>query len=234
MADATVIGIDRALDLALLRATDLTDLPVTPLGDSDRLNVGDWVIAIGSPLGLHHTVTAGIISAKARGLDDSGVEFLQTDAAINPGSSGGALLDLSGTLVGITSAIVSRAGENVGLNFAIPINEIKTVLPRLRQGNVVHGWLGVKTLSLSRKGATALGVDGGLAVIALADEGPAAQAGIRIGDVILSVAGSPPAIARDVPRRILDASPGATLVLGIWRDQQRMDVSVIVGAPPSQ
>jgi S1-C subfamily serine protease len=130
--DAIVVGTDRKTDLALLRAPGLAGLPPAPLGDSDRLHVGDWVVAIGSPFGLHHTVTAGIVSAKARGIDDSGLEYLQTDAAINPGNSGGALLDLNGALVGITTVILAPGGQNIGLNFAIPVSAVKRVLPQLR------------------------------------------------------------------------------------------------------
>ena len=232
--DAAVVGIDRELDLALLRAVNLSGLRAAPLGDSDRLDVGDWVVAIGSPLGLHHTVTTGIISAKARGLDDSGIEFLQTDAAINPGSSGGALLNLDGALVGITSAIVSGGGENIGLNFAIPIQAVKDILPQLRTGTVIHGWIGMKTMSLSRAGARALGIESGLVVIALAEDGPAERAGIRFGEVVLGLGGPSPVPAADVQRRILDTAPGTTIALTVWRDQLRVDLPVEVGARPRQ
>ena len=232
--DAAVVGIDRELDLALLRTVDLSGLRAAPLGDSDRLNVGDWVVAIGSPLGLHHTVTTGIISAKARGLDDSGIEFLQTDAAINPGSSGGALLNLEGALVGITTAIVSGGGENIGLNFAIPIQAVKDILPQLRTGTVIHGWIGMKTVSLSRAGARALGIESGLVVIALAEDGPAERAGIRFGEVVLGIGGPSPVPAPDVQRRILDMAPGTTIALTVWRDQQRVDLPVEVGTRPRQ
>lgn len=230
--DATLVGTDPELDLALLRVGDPSGLRAAPLGDSDRVNVGDWVVAIGNPFGLHHTVTVGIISAKARDVGDSGLEFLQTDAAINPGSSGGALFDLNGALVGITSAIFSRGGGNIGLNFAIPINVVKQVLPQLRTGTVTHGWIGIRTMSLSRTGARALGIDSGLVVIAMADEGPAARAGIRLGDIVLGIAGQPPVAARDVQRRIRDTAPGATIPLSVWRDKQRIDVQVEVATRP--
>lgn len=230
--DAIVVGTDPDSDLALLRAQTLIAPQPAPLGDSDHLDVGDWVVAIGSPLGLHHTVTAGIISAKARGLDDSGLEFLQTDAAINPGNSGGALFDLRGALVGITTAIVSAGGENIGLNFAIPINVVKEVLPQLRKGNVVHGWIGIRMVSVSRTGARALGIDSGLLVIALADEGPAARAGVRIGDIVLGIAGPGPVTSQGVYRRIRDTAPGATIALTVWREQQRNDLLVEVETRP--
>ena len=232
--DLAVIGTDADSDLALLRAQTSIPLRPAPLGNSAGVNVGDWVVAIGSPLGLHHTVTAGIISAKARGLDDSGLEFLQTDAAINPGNSGGALFDLKGSLVGITTAIVSAGGENIGLNFAIPINAVKEVLPQLRTGNVVHGWIGIRMVDVSRSGARALGIDAGLMVIALADDGPAARAGIRVGDIVLGTTGRGPATAQDVYRRIRAAAPGTAMTLTAWRDQQRVDVQVEVGTRPRQ
>ncbi|MBY0493334.1 MAG: trypsin-like peptidase domain-containing protein [Cyanobacteria bacterium] len=232
--DVAVIGTDADSDLALLRAQTSIPLRPAPLGNSARVSVGDWVVAIGSPLGLHHTVTAGIISAKARGIDDSGLEFLQTDAAINPGNSGGALFDLKGALVGITTAIVSGGGENIGLNFAIPINTVKEVLPQLRTGNVVHGWIGIRMVDVSRSGARAMGIDSGLMVISLAAGGPAARAGIRVGDIVLGVAGPGPATSQDVYRRIRDAVPGTPMTLALWRDRQRVDVDVEVGTRPRQ
>jgi len=232
--DVAVIGTDADSDLALLRAQTSIPLRPAPLGNSARVNVGDWVVAIGSPLGLHHTVTAGIISAKARGIDDSGLEFLQTDAAINPGNSGGALFDLRGALVGITTAIVSAGGENIGLNFAIPINVVKEVLPQLRKGNVVHGWIGIRMVSVSRTGARALGIDSGLMVIALADGGPAARAGMRVGDIVLGTASPGATASQDLYRRIRDTAPGAAITLTIWRDGQRLDVQVEVGTRPRQ
>lgn len=230
--DVVVIGRDRDSDLALLRARMPAPLRPAPLGNSARVNVGDWVVAIGSPLGLHHTVTSGIISAKARGLDDSGIEFLQTDAAINPGNSGGALFDLKGALVGITTAIISGGGENIGLNFAIPIDIVREVLPKLRTGDVIHGWIGVRMVDISRSGARAMGIESGLVVVALAANGPAARAGIRVGDVVVGATGSGPATSQDVYRRIRNTAPGATMILTVWRDKQRVDLQVEVVARP--
>lgn len=131
--EAVVVGSDRDIDLALLRPTTPLNLPAAPLGDSDRLRVGEIVVAIGNPLGLHHTVTSGIISAKGRAIGHT-MPVLQTDAAVNPGSSGGGLFDLRGQLVGITSGILSERGQNVGLNIAIPISAVRAALPRLRGG----------------------------------------------------------------------------------------------------
>lgn len=232
--DAQVVGTDPDTDVALLRATDARALQPAPLGDSDTLRVGDLVVAIGNPLGLHHTVTTGVISAKARGLGDSGVEFLQTDAAVNPGSSGGPILNLSGEVVGLTTVILSKHGANVGLNFAIPINAIKAILPQLRTGSVVHGWLGVATRSLNPSGARAIGIaGGGLVVTDLRPEGPAFRAGVHIGDVLVGV-GEPPATAppRDIHRQVRESAPGQTLVLRVWRKGQQLSVPVVIQARP--
>lgn len=234
--DAQVVGIDPDNDIALLRAADVRGLRAAPLGDSDKVRVGDLVVAIGNPLGLHHTVTTGIISAKARGLDDTGTEFLQTDAAVNPGSSGGPLLNLNGEVVGLTTAILSKYGENVGLNFAIPINVVKTVLPQLRRGSVAHGWLGVTTRSLTPTAARLLGITGGgLLVTDLHLEGPAVRAGVEIGDVLVGL-GTPPAVgaARDIHRRVREAMPGNTVVLRVWRNRQYLSVPVVLSARPTK
>ncbi len=232
--EATVVGADPDNDLALVRVSDPRGLQPAPLGDSDKVSVGDMVVAIGNPLGLHHTVTTGIISAKARGLDDSGLEFLQTDAAINPGSSGGPLLDLNGAVVGITTAILSKAGENVGLNFAIPINTAKAILPQLRTGAVAHGWMGLATASLTRTGARAVGAESGLVVTDLDPQGPAARAGLRAGDVLLGIAGRPPVPAREIHQRVRNASPGTTLILRVWRDRRSLEIPVVVGTMPRE
>lgn len=229
---ATIVGIDPDLDLALLRAHNLTGLRPAPLGDSDRVDVGDWVVAIGNPFGLHHTVTAGIISAKARDVDDSGLELLQTDAAINPGSSGGALFDLNGALVGITTAILSEAGANIGLNFAIPINAVKQVLSELRTGTVSRGWIGMRTVRVRRTGAPVQGIELGLLVIGVADDGPAARVGIRLGDVLTRIGDSPIKAPSDLQRRLRASALGTTLPITVWRDEHQVDVRVEIEARP--
>ena len=234
--DATVVGADPDTDLALLRVSDPTGLRPAPLGDSDRLNVGDYVIAIGNPLGLHHTVTAGILSAKGRRLDGSGVEFLQTDASINPGSSGGALVDLDGSVVGITSGVVSDQGGSIGLNFAIPINVAKELLPDLRAGSVVHGWIGVATFRLTRAGARAVGVAApadGLFVSEVASDGPAARAELRVGDVLLGAAAQPPVSALRLERYVTRSRPGSAVRLLVLRRGQRIEIPVTVAARPT-
>lgn len=229
--DATLVASDPVTDLALLRVKDAAGLQPAPLGDSDRMNVGDFVVAVGNPFGLHHTVTLGIVSAKGRMLGETGVAFFQTDAAINPGSSGGPIFDLTGAVVGISTALVSGAGENVGLNFAVPINTAKEILPELYSGEVTHGWIGVGTMALKRSSARLLGLDapGGLAVLHVNPGGPADQAGLRVADVILGAVDEPSRPAQDLLSRIRRASPGTVIRLRVWRREAMQEVSVTVG-----
>lgn len=227
--EATLIGADPDVDLALLRASDAKGLRPAPLGNSERLRVGDWVVAIGNPLGLHHTVTAGIVSATARAVDDSGVEYVQTDAAINPGSSGGPLLDLAGRVVGINVGILSPRGVNVGLNVAIPVSIVKEVLPHLRAGSVVHGWIGVVTAPLSLGGAARRKLSGGLVAIAITEDGPANRAGLLAGDILLGFADDPSLSLKGFYRHIRRHAPGAVIHLIVWRNGQRLVLPVEVG-----
>ena len=233
--ETTLVGTDSASDLALVRVADATGLAPAPLGDSDRVEVGSFVVAIGSPLGLHHTVTSGVISAKARGLDNSGMEFLQTDAAVNPGNSGGPLLDLSGRVIGVITALASEGGENVGLNFAIPINTVKEVLPALRTNSVTHAWLGILTAGLSPTGAKRFGLtqpSDGLLITAVESAGPAARAGVEPMDILLGMVAEPPVRAADVYRRIRSMAPGTSIRLKILRDGKRLELPVVLGTRP--
>lgn len=231
--EATIVGIDADSDLALIRVSDPTGLVPAPLGDSDRIDVGSFVIAIGSPLGLHHTVTLGVLSAKERGFENTGVEYLQTDAAVNPGSSGGPLLDVSGRVIGVITAVISEAGQNIGLNLAIPINVVKEELPALRTNTVRHAWLGLTVARLSLAGVEALGLargGDGLLIRACEPDGPAAQAGVMPGDVLLGLAGEPPVRAPDVLRRIRTMIPGTTVRLKLLRDGEQIELPVVLGA----
>jgi len=228
----TLVGIDTDSDLAIVQALDATGLVPAPLGDSDRAEVGSFVVAIGSPLGFHHTVTAGVLSAKSRGFDNLGVEFLQTDAAINPGSSGGPLLDLSGRVIGVNTAIVSEGGQNIGLNFAIPINTVKQELAALRTNTVTHAWIGIQLARLSATGVDALGLantEAGLMITAVDATGPAALAGVQPSDVLLRMAADPPVRAADVQRRIRTMRPGTTIQLIVLRDGEQIEVPVVLG-----
>lgn len=228
----SLVGADPELDLALLQASDPTGLRAAPFGDSDRLQVGEWVVAIGNPFGLHHTVTAGIVSAKARTIDDSGVEYLQTDAAVSPGNSGGPLFDLAGRIVGINVGMLSAGGQNVGLNLAIPSTLLREILPQLRAGGVAHGWLGVAVAPLSARGAHARRLTAGLVVIGVTEGGPAAQAGLRPGDVVLAFADEPAAGLRDFYRRIRARTAGSVVRFRVWRDTDERTVDVEVGRRP--
>lgn len=229
---ATVLGADAAVDLALLRATDARGLRPAPLGDSGHLQVGDWVVAIGNPLGLHHTVTAGIVSAKARTLDDSGVEYLQTDAAISPGSSGGPLLDLSGRVIGINVGILSTGRQNVGLNIAIPVNVVKDVLPRLRTGTVESGWIGVASTPLTARGATSRGLAHGLVLTAVLAQGPGRRAGLQSGDIVLGFADDTSHDIDNFYRRIRNTTPGTIVRVRISRNSRELILPVEVAVRP--
>lgn len=233
----TVVGTDTDSDLALVRVSDATGLVAAPLGDSDRVEVGSVVVAIGSPLGFHHTVTAGVLSATSRGFDNLGVEFLQTDAAINPGNSGGPLLDLSGRVIGVNTAIVSEGGENVGLNFAIPINTVREELAALRTNTVTHPWLGIHFARLSAMGAEALGLvntEAGLMITAVESNSPAGMAGVRAADVLLRMVTDSPVRAADVQRRVRMLKPGTTVRLILLRDGEQIEVPVVLGTRPSK
>ncbi|OGL02011.1 MAG: hypothetical protein A3I14_14970 [Candidatus Rokubacteria bacterium RIFCSPLOWO2_02_FULL_73_56] len=232
---ARLIGHDPKTDLAVLKIEAPGPLPVAELGDSDRLRVGQWAIAIGNPFGLDRTVTVGIISATAR--THVGVatyeNFIQTDASINPGNSGGPLLNLDGRVVGINTAIVA-SGQGIG--FSIPINQAKEVMRQLiAQGRVVRGWLGVVIQDVTDELAQTFGVHErqGVLVADVMKGGPAEAAGLRPGDVVVELGG---ASIREVPelqRRVAAVAPGQTVALTIVRDRQRLPVSIRVGEMPA-
>jgi serine protease Do len=241
-----VVATDPATDIAVVRI-DAKGLRPIPLGDSDAVDVGDWVVAIGNPFGLSHTVSAGIISAKSRStddvkLDESGYyDFLQTDASINPGNSGGPLLNLKGEVVGINAAI--RAGGAQGIGFAIPINMVKQLLPMLlRDGHVTRSALGVnvdEARKLTNEDRTALGLPlderlTGAVIEGVAPGGPAAKAGIAPGDIVLGFEGQP--IDRSAQLRWLasTAGVGRTVVVRVRRATKVFDVSVALGRLPEE
>ena len=201
--EAKVVGRDPKTDIAVIKIQAEVNLPTAPLGDSDRLEVGEWVLAIGNPFGLEHTVTAGIVSAKGRHIGAGPYDdFIQTDASINPGNSGGPLINMRGEVVGINTALFSRGGSNIGIGFAIPINLIKELLPQLKeQGKVTRGWLGVVIQRVTPAIAEPLGLDkatGALVAEVLKDT-PAEQGGMRVGDVIIEFAGREIKESNDLP-----------------------------------
>ncbi len=230
---AEVVGHDARLDLALLKVNGVRDLPGAPLGSSEQLRVGESVLAVGNPFGLGHTVTLGIVSAKARSIGAGPYDdFIQTDASINPGNSGGPLFNWKGEVVGINTAI--RAGAN-GIGFAIPIDAVKDVLAQLRdRGRVDRGRLGLAFQPMSADLAVALGADGakGALVSDIEPGGAAARAGIKAGDVIVAVEGTPIVHAEELPRRVARNAPGTTIKLAVIHDKQRREVSATLDALP--
>ena len=220
MADAHIVGRDPDTDLAVLKI-DLTPLPVATFGRSDQLKVGDVVLAIGNPLGLSQTVTHGIVSATSR--QQLGIapleDFIQTDAPINFGNSGGALVDSSGALVGINTAIVAKNLGVEGIGFAIPVNMVRGVLSDIiAHGRVVRGWIGIVPEDLSDEQAHQLGLaQGGVVIANLYVGSPAQQAGLQPGDLLLAIDGAAPAGAQDALGRIASRKPGSTIALRCLR-----------------
>ncbi|MEC5399113.1 DegQ family serine endoprotease [Uliginosibacterium sp. H1] len=233
---AKVIGLDKRTDVALVKI-EAGGLPVLKTGDTEKTKVGEWVLAVGSPFGFENTVTAGIVSAKARRLpDENFVPFIQTDVAINPGNSGGPLFNLSGEVIGINSQIYSRSGGFMGISFAIPIDVALKVKDQLQQhGKVQRGKLGVGFQPLDKDLAEALGLDKpqGALVREVESGGPADKAGVQQGDVIQQVDGTRVEDAGDLPRAIGERRPGDTVKLRIWRDKKARDVSVKLAEMPS-
>ncbi len=226
---AKVVGGDPESDVALLKIDAKTKLPFLRLGDSDAIRVGDWVMAVGNPLGLGHTVTAGIVSGKGRNMPDMPFdEFLQTDASINPGNSGGPLIALDGSVVGMNTAII-RGANTVG--FAIPANEIADILPQLRDsGKVSRGYLGIEMTQLPEAAQKAIGR--GVLVGGVQPDGPASTAGIREGDLIQSVAGRGVESARDLLRAVSAKAPGSEIEVVFLREGKERRAKVKLGARP--
>jgi serine protease Do len=230
--EASVIGADAKSDVAVLKI-DARDLPVTRLGDPRTLQVGEWVVAIGSPFGLENTVTAGIVSAKGRSLpDDTYVPFIQTDVAVNPGNSGGPLFNMRGEVVGINSQIYSRSGGYQGLSFAIPIDVAMNVSKQLQaKGHVTRGKLGVGIQDVDQALAESFGLDvpRGALVSSVEKGGPAEKAGFREGDVILGFDGQSIDSAGQLPSAVATTDPGKAVVVQVWRDRANREISVKLG-----
>jgi serine protease Do len=230
--DAKIVGRDTKTDLALIRIE--SDHPLVPLslGDSDQLYVGDWVIAIGNPFGLEATVTAGIVSAKYRDIGAGSYDnFIQTDASINPGNSGGPLLNTAGEVVGINTAILSRSGGSVGIGFAIPINMAKDLLPQLKKGKVVRGWLGVMIQKITPDLKEKLGLkdEKGALVADVTAGGPAEEAGIKRGDVIVSYDGEEIKEMHDLPYIVASTPVGKKVTVEIIQKGKKKSLQVKTG-----
>jgi serine protease Do len=229
---AKVLGADRSSDIAVLKI-DAHDLPAVRLGNSDQLRVGDYVLAIGEPFGLEETATAGIVSAKGRSLPGDGyVPFIQTDAAVNPGNSGGPLFDDTGAVVGINAQIYTTSGGYEGVSFAVPINLAVQIKDQIvRTGKVVHARLGVEvqTMDQSLADSFKLKAPNGALVAKVVPDSAAAQAGIKVGDVILKFDGDPIVDAGQLSARVGVAAPGDKASLDVWRDGKTLTLTATIG-----
>jgi serine protease Do len=230
---AKIVGRDTKADLALLKINSPNKLPAIPFGNSDEMRVGDWVIAIGNPFGLGGSVTAGIISARARDINAGPYDdFLQTDAAINKGNSGGPLLNLKGEVIGINTAIFSPSGGSIGIGFAIPSNLAKPIVADLQKfGKTRRGWLGVRIQSVTEDIAENLGLkeQQGALVASVAPGGPAAKAGIKAGDVITRFDNRDVADMRHLPRIVAETPINKDVDLVIWREGKKLQLKATVG-----
>ncbi len=235
---AKVIGHDDKTDLALVKIDAGHTLPYVAFGNSDNAQEGDWVIAVGNPYGLGGTVTAGIISAHGRDINEGPYDdFMQIDAPINPGNSGGPLFNQTGQVVGIDTAIYSPTGGSVGIGFAIPSNVAKTIVAQLREhGNVARGWLGVSMQPMTESLAKSVGLpnDNGVLVASVEDGSPAAKAQLQQGDVITAFEGKPIHEARDLALAVADTPQGKTISLTVWRDQKQRSLNVTIASQSSE
>ena len=229
---ATLTGRDPKTDIAVLKVESQTPLPHVELGDSSRARVGDWVIAIGNPFGLGGTVTAGIISALNRDIHAGNYDdFIQTDASINRGNSGGPLFDMQGRVVGVNSAIISPSGASVGIGFAVPTSTVRPIVEQiLEHGETRRGWIGVRIQTVTPEIADSLGLAParGALIAGISDDGPAAAAGIEPGDIVLSFDGRNIAAMRDLPRIVAETGIGRTVDVEIYRGGRTIGVKVTV------
>ena len=234
---AKVIGADKRTDVALLKI-DASGLPKISIGDPNKLKVGEWVVAIGSPFGFDSSVTAGIVSAKGRSLpQDNFVPFIQTDVAINPGNSGGPLFNMNGEVVGINSQIYTRSGGSMGLSFSIPIDVATQVAEQLRNsGKVTRGRIGVTIQELSRDLAESFGLTkaNGALISGVEKGGAAAKAGIEVSDVILKFDGKAVNSASDLPRIVAATKPGSSASVELWRKGAAQSLNVLVAKMPEE
>lgn len=218
---ARLIGRDEKTDLALIKVDSKKALPYARFGDSNRARIGEWVIAIGNPFGLGSTVTAGIISARNRNIQIGDYDdFIQTDAPINKGNSGGPLFDMDGSVIGVNSAIFSPSGGSVGIGFAIPSNMVRDVIGQLRQFGMVHrGWVGLNIRQAENGGALVTGV---------AKNGPAAKAGLRNGDIVTGYDGRKVSDSRDLARQVAMTAAGRTVAVEVQRGKARLNLRLTI------
>jgi len=235
--EAVVKGRDPRTDLALIKI-DARGLPTVVMGDSDTLEVGEWVLAIGNPLGFGHTATTGIVSAKGRNLGLTQYEdFIQTDASINPGNSGGPLFNMRGEVVGINSAIASTTGGSIGIGFAIPVNMAKDIIDQLKErGKVVRGWLGVIIQEIDKEKMEAFGLesDRGALVSQVVEDAPAEEAGLKVGDVIVEFEGMPVDDFNDFPPMVARTPVGTKTKVKVIREGREKTFTVKLGELPDE
>ena len=234
--EARVVGRDRLTDSALIELTEQPDytLPEARFGDSDQMRAGDWVMAIGNPFNLGHTVTVGVVSAVGRPFEQvrgRSQAVIQTDAAINPGNSGGPLLNLRGEVIGINTAIVSDRPSNLGIGFAVPINTVRELLPQLRTGRVTRGLIGVSILAVTNDDYEDFGLEEriGAIVSTIAPGGPAYDSDLELGDVIVSFDGERVEDVEDLQRKVVETRPGTRIELGVYRGGEPTTVPITIG-----
>ncbi|HET7832810.1 MAG TPA: DegQ family serine endoprotease [Gallionella sp.] len=229
---AKVVGADRRSDIAVLKIP-AKGLPMVNIGDSSKLEVGEWVVAIGSPFGFTNSISQGIVSAKGRSLPGENiVPFIQTDVPVNPGNSGGPLFNLNGEVVGINSQIYSRSGGYMGLSFAIPINlAIRVKDELLKHGTVTRGWLGVTIQSVTPETAKSFRLErtGGALIASVEKDSPADRAGLQIGDIILKFDGRELGSADDLTRAVAETAPGSSVKFQVWRNGSNKEIIVRLG-----
>jgi serine protease Do len=232
---AKIIGVDPKTDLALLKVEDGAPLPFVKFGDSDKIRVGDWVIAIGNSFGLGNSVTAGIVSARARDIDKEGLvdDFIQTDAAINQGNSGGLMLNIEGEVVGVNTAIFSRSGDNAGIGFAIPATTAKVIIDQLQKtGKIKRGWLGVSVQPITPDMLEGFGLKEakGSIIAEISKDSPAQKAGLHKGDIILQLGGKDITTTKKLQKIVAEAEIGKSLDVVILRKNKKTTLPVIIEA----
>ena len=236
--NASIKGFDEMTDLALIKIEANDVLPFAKIGDSDKLEVGDWILAVGNPFGLGGSVTAGIVSAKSRDIDAGSYDnFIQTDAAINQGSSGGPMFNMQGEVVGVNTAIFSSTGGSMGIGFATPINLSKFVVEQLMlKGRVERGWLGLKVSTNSQ--AIVISDNQtfkeGVIVSAISEESPASEAEMEAGDVVISINGKDVKDAKSFSRYVAETPIGSNIILRVWRNGQIKDINLTIKSMPER